>query len=173
MSLYRSPADKPCFFPARRGRLCEFNPETGFGYHSHHCFARSKMRDEAQDFQPPFFNPSQPGNALSIRHRCSEDQFSFRRDFRTKPLEREPQIIVGEQVNYIEHQHRIDLIWESCRQVRRFSDSSRPAVTEGPVCNPNTFGVRIETINPCLRKQREQPDCWDPITASDIDHLSG
>ena len=151
--LYRAPADKPCFFPARRGRLCEFDPETGSRYESHHCFARSKMRYEAQDLQPPFFNPAQPGNALLRRHSCSEDQFSFWRHFITEPLEREPQFIIGEQVNHIEHQCRIELIRESCRQIRRFSDCSRPAVTEHPVCNPDPFGVRIETINLCLWKQ--------------------
>jgi hypothetical protein len=28
---YNWPADKPCFFPAYRSRLREFDPETGFG----------------------------------------------------------------------------------------------------------------------------------------------
>ncbi len=126
-----------------------------------------------QRLNPPFFNPAQPWDGLPRGDGCSENQFSSRHDLIIEPPKREPQLIVGNQMNHIEHQCRIHLIRGSRRQVGCFSNCSRPSITESPGCNRNTPAVGVETINLCLGKQGQQPDRRDSVPASDVDHLTG
>ena len=70
-----------------------------------------------------------------------------------KPPEREPQFIIGNQINHIEHQHRVYQVRERFWQIRRLSHGCRPTVTESPVRNPDAFGVGIKTINFCVGKK--------------------